>query len=168
MDLLQKLCNQMVHYYAGDALRIQHFIKVHAYARWIGLNEQLAVDCLFTLEAAALVHDIGIHVSEEKYGDCNGKHQELEGPPIAREMMQTLGFDPAVIERVCYLIAHHHTYTDVVGLDYQILLEADFLVNLQEEQSSVPAIQSALQAIFKTDTGITLCHDLFGLEVMHD
>lgn len=35
--------------------------------------------------------------------------------------------------RICYLIAHHHTYDNVEGLDYRILLEADFLVNAMED-----------------------------------
>ena len=36
-----------------------------------------------------------------------------------------------VTERVAYLIGHHHTYDKIEGMDYQILVEADFLVNIQ-------------------------------------
>lgn len=82
------------------------------------------------LEAAAYVHDIGIKVAEEKYGRCTGKLQEQEGPAVAREMLEKLGFEEKVPERVCYLVGHHHTYTDMDEMDYQILVEADFLVNL--------------------------------------
>ena len=35
-----------------------------------------------------------------------------------------------MIRRVEYLVGHHHTYKDIDGLDYQILVEADFLVNI--------------------------------------
>ena len=38
-----------------------------------------------------------------------------------------------MIERVKYLIAHHHTYDAIDGIDYQILVEADFLVNILED-----------------------------------
>ena len=38
-----------------------------------------------------------------------------------------------MVERICYLIGHHHTYKDVDGADYQLLLEADFLVNAYED-----------------------------------
>ena len=54
------LFSAMTDYYAGDPARINHFVKVHAYARQIGLAEQLDADTLFLLEAAALTHDIGI------------------------------------------------------------------------------------------------------------
>mgnify|MGYP000340972515 FL=1 len=39
-------------------------------------------------------------------------------------------------ERVAYLIGHHHTYDKIEGMDYQILVEADFLVNIlrQDEE----------------------------------
>ena len=51
-------------------------------------------------------------------------------------MLCALGYDEAVIDRVLFLIAHHHTYTGIEGEDYQILVEADFLVNLFEDGSS--------------------------------
>ncbi|MDR1580195.1 MAG: hypothetical protein LBS35_07545 [Synergistaceae bacterium] len=49
-------------------------------------------------------------------------------------MLGRLGFSPDITERVVYLVEHHHTYSDVDGPDYQILLEADFLVNMHEEE----------------------------------
>ena len=58
------LFSAMTDYYAGDPVRINHFVKVHAYARQIGLAEQLDADALFLLEAAALTHDIGIREAE--------------------------------------------------------------------------------------------------------
>ena len=85
------------------------------------------------LESAAVVHDIGIKVCEEKYGSCEGKLQEKEGPGIAGALLSELGYEKQVIERVCYLVGHHHTYTEIVGLDYQIPVETDFLVNLFED-----------------------------------
>jgi hypothetical protein len=115
------------------------------------------------LEAAALTHDIGIHISEEKYGNCNGKHQEKEGPALAKELLHQLEFDEKTSERVQYLIAHHHTYTDVNGIDYQILIEADFLVNMYEDNLSKAAIQKAYDDIFKTETGRRICREMFNI-----
>ena len=43
------------------------------------------------------------------------------------------GFDAALIDRISFLIAHHHTMTGIDGMDYQILIEADFLVNAAEK-----------------------------------
>lgn len=83
---LNNLCVRAIHYDEGDPKRIQHLIKVHYFARLIGMCEQVAPEVLFILEAAAIVHDIGIHVCEKKYGACDGKHQELEGPAVAKKI----------------------------------------------------------------------------------
>lgn len=157
MDPLSALNLEMMRYYHNDPKRIQHFTKVHAYAKYIGTQEELEPDTLFTLEAAALVHDIGIKAAEEKYGKCNGKLQEQEGPALARQMLAHLSFDTNVIDRVCYLVGHHHTYTNVDGIDYRILLEADYLVNQYEDDLPKSSAKHALDHIFETNTGKELC-----------
>lgn len=58
----------MIELYSNDAKRIQHFCKVHSYAKLIAETENVDKKCLFIIETAALTHDIGIHVCEEKYG----------------------------------------------------------------------------------------------------
>ena len=115
------------------------------------------------MEAAALTHDIGIRNSEKKYGTCTGKQQEVEGPPEAEKLLQSLGFDAAVTERVCWLIAHHHTYNNIDSADYQILVEADFLVNLYEDGVSPEAVKTAYSRIFKTQAGKNICRTMYGL-----
>ena len=161
--MLQKLFWKMTEYYRGDPKRIQHFVKVHAFARQIGLAEGLEEETLQILEAAAYVHDIGIKPAEEKYGKSNGKLQEQEGPAAAREMLAQLGYEEPFIQRVCYLVGHHHTYTQVEGMDYQILIEADFLVNLYEEQAGHQAVCAAKEKIFKTASGRRILEQMFGL-----
>lgn len=161
----EKLCSlmlAMIDYNSGDAKRIQHFIKVHAFAKLIGIEEGLDVETQYVLEAAALTHDIGIRNSEKKYGTCTGKQQEVEGPPEAEKLLQSLGFDAAVTERVCCLIAHHHTYNNIDSADYQILVEADFLVNLYEDGVGMDAVKTAYSRIFKTETGKKLCRTMYG------
>ena len=160
-QLLHTLMLKMIEFDAGDAKRIQHFVKVASFARTIGLGEGLDADTLLTLEAAAIVHDIGIHPSEEKYGDCSGKHQEELGPEPARKMLAEVGFDEARCERVAFLVGHHHTYVGIDGTDYQALVEADFLVNLFEDGSSKDAIRSAGEKIFRTTTGKHLLQTMF-------
>ena len=97
--------------------------QVHSYARLIAQMENVDDQSLFIIETAALTHDIGIHICEEKYGECGGKLQEKEGPAIAARLLDRLGFDSEVSERVQYLIGHHHTYNNIDGIDYQILVE---------------------------------------------
>ena len=161
MNQLNELTQRMIAYYQGDPRRIQHFIKVHSFARLIGESEQLDTQTLYTLEAASIVHDIGIKPAEQKYGSCTGKLQEQEGPAPAHEMLADLNFTRDIIDRVCYLVAHHHTYDHVDGIDYQILLEADFLVNLYEDGVSTKAAEHALKNIFRTKTGTEICQTMF-------
>lgn len=161
---LDDLFMDMIAYYGGDPKRIQHFTKVHSYARLIGIGEELDDASLFILEAAAYTHDIGIRVAEEKYGRCDGKLQEQEGPIIAQKMLSQLGFENYIVERICFLIGHHHTYDNIDGLDYQILVEADFLVNLYEDDAGNRAIDKAYKRIFKTETGKKIFRLMFGYE----
>lgn len=156
------LSMEMMGYYEDDPRRIQHFIKVHSLARLIGLGESLDERQQFALESAALVHDIGIKRAEEKYGRCDGKLQEQEGPGEADKMLEALGYDAAVRERICYLVGHHHTYRGITGADYQILVEADFLVNLYEDQSDAPAVKSVYEKIFVTKTGKEIFRRMYG------
>ena len=161
--MISSLIDEMIAYDKGDPRRIQHFMKVHDFARTIGQLEGLDDDTLYILESAAVVHDIGIHVCEEKYGSCEGKLQEKEGPALAKEMLERLGYKQEVIDRVCYLVGHHHTYTNIDGIDYQILVEADFLVNLYEDAVSLDAVRKAYEKIFQTESGRKICRNMFGL-----
>ena len=161
---LDDLFFRMIDYFSGDPKRIQHFMKVHSFARLIGMREGLDETSLFILEAAAYTHDIGIRPAEKKYGRCDGKLQEQEGPIIAQKMLSQLGFENYIVERICFLIGHHHTYDNIDGLDYQILVEADFLVNLYEDDAGNRAINKAYKRIFKTETGKKIFRLMFGYE----
>lgn len=162
MNQIIELTKSMIDFDAGDPKRIQHFLKVHDFAKLIGTDENIDSSTMFILEAASILHDIGIHPAEEKYeGRCDGKLQEQEGPAPARKIMQTLAFNSSVIDRVCHLIAHHHTYTNIDGIDYQILVEADFLVNMYEDNLSTQSISNARDKIFVTKSGIELCNTMF-------
>lgn len=152
---------EMTEYYRGDPARIQHFMKVYAYAKLIGELKKLDPETGEILEIAALVHDIGIKKSEEIYGDSKGPHQEELGPDLAEQMLTHLGYEEKIIQRVSYLVGHHHSYSQIEGLDYQILVEADFLVNLYEDQAEDKTIQTAYKKIFKTETGKKLCRTMF-------
>lgn len=161
----ERVMLQMIEFDQGDPKRIQHFMKVYEFAHLIGAGENLDESTLEVLEVAAILHDIGIHPSEEKYGDCNGRHQEEEGPAYARELLKEMGcYSDALIERVCFLIGHHHTYSSVDGIDYQILIEADFLVNIYEDELYVSpndTVDKLKKQIFKTKTGTWLLNTLF-------
>lgn len=162
MDI-QKLTENMIAYNAGDPKRIQHSIKVAALAHLIGTQEGLRGEVLETLDAAAVLHDVGIREAEKRFGKSNGKLQEELGPAIAEKMLAEFSCSAEMQQRVSFLIAHHHTYNQIDGPDYQILVEADFLVNLYEDEENRETVRSTCERIFKTETGTRLCREMFGL-----
>ena len=60
------------------------------------------------------------------------------------------------IGRIAFLVGHHHTYTEVDGLDYQILLEADYIANASENGYSEKNIKNFIEKIMRTASGIRL------------
>ena len=158
---VEPILRAMIAYDKGDAMRIHHLLKVHSFARLIGLGEQLDAATQFLLETAAVVHDIGIHKAEEVYGCSRGPYQEELGPAEAEALLTPLGLERSVIDRVMYLVGHHHTYSDIDGMDYQILVEADFLANIYEDHVTPEAAKYAYTHIFRTETGKQLYRDLY-------
>lgn len=156
-----KLIEAAVSYDRGDPKRIQHFLKVYAFAETIGEGEGLSSRDMDILRAAAVLHDIGIHECERKYGSCEGELQQVEGVPVARDILGGLEADGELTERVCFLIAHHHTYTGINSADWQILVEADFLVNIFEDNMTENAVKSIREKVFRTQTGIRLLDMLY-------
>ena len=113
------------------------------------------------METAAVVHDIGILTAERKYDSSAGKYQELEGPAEAKDLLSGLGWPQEVIDRLCYLVGHHHAYANIDEPDDQILVEADFLVNLLENHLTEDAQKSAYDKIFRTKSGKNLFRLLY-------
>lgn len=160
-DKIAQITEKMIAYDKGDVPRIEHFMKVYGYAAAIGKLEKLDPATQEILETAALLHDIGIKVSEEKYHSSAGKYQELEGPAQARRLLEGVDTDREMTERICWLIGHHHTYGHIQDMDHQILVEADFLVNLAEDNASEKTVRHVLQSVFRTKSGIRFLKSLW-------
>ncbi len=158
--MIQQVLNEMIAYFGNDVRRINHAIKVYGFATAIGRTENIDMQSVQILEIAAILHDIGIPVSEKKYGSCIGKYQELEGPPIARAILEKIGTPANIIDRVCFLIGNHHTYTKIDNIDFQILVEADFLVNIFEDEM-YSSVKSIGEKYFKTKTGSQILYTLY-------
>lgn len=150
-----------VSYDRGDPKRINHFMKVYAFAGLIGRKEGISDRELDILEAAAVLHDIGIHNAEMLHGSSDGKYQELEGPGVAADILSALGADDEFIGKVCNMVGRHHTYTGIDSLSLQILIEADFLVNIFEDGMSDTAIASVKEKIFRTAEGTRLLEEMY-------
>jgi len=159
--MVSKITLAAIEYNKGDVRRINHLLKVYAFAKTIAQAEKLDEKTQRIVELAAVLHDIGIHESERKYGPSAGRYQELEGPPIARKMLIENGADDETTERVCFLIGRHHTYNAIDGIDFQILVEADFIVNIHEDKLSAEAASSVLKKHFKTISGIAVLKNMY-------
>lgn len=149
---------KMIVFSQGNLHDIDHFLKVWALAKTIAEQEGLDAETRNTLELAAVVHDIACPLCREKYGNTNGRHQEQESPPLVEAFFAGADVN---ISRISWLVAHHHTCTNVDGPDYRILLEADFLVNAGESHYTKAAITNARKQFFRTETGIRLLDTMF-------
>ena len=152
---------QMVDYFGNDVRRINHALKVFGFTCSIAKKEGLSGEMLETAQLAAILHDIGIPAAEKKYQSSAGKYQEIEGPPIAREILENLGVKPNIIDRVCHLIGNHHSYTRIDGIDFQILVEADFLVNIDEDKMDIDSVVAIRKKYIRTPTAISLLDRMY-------
>lgn len=157
-----KVLAAMVEYNGRDTRRIAHAMKVWGYAKAVAELEGLDDAERETLCYAAILHDIGIHNAERIHGSSAGNYQELEGPPVAGGILAPLGIPDGVVARVLYLVGNHHSYDKVDRADFRILVEADFIVNAQEDSMEPSAIAAARRAVFRTAGGITTLDSLYG------
>ena len=155
------IIDEVIFYERETPRRINHAMKVHSFAKAIGELEGLDEQTLSILEIAALLHDIGKRESINKYNNPTGTFQEIEGPTVAKKILKPYKYSEEIIERVCYLIGHHHTYNRIIGIDFQILVEADMLVNIFEDSYSHEKIQDVKERLFKTKTGIKYLENMF-------
>jgi hypothetical protein len=151
----------MIEYFGSDLRRINHSLKVYAFAKT--LSGGIDPNERETLLLAAILHDIGIRNAELKYSSSTGEYQEVEGPPVAREMLEAEGVDPNKIDRICYLIGNHHSYSKIEGNDFQLLIESDFLVNFYEDHLPSNAVRSIKQKYFKSPAGLRTVMDMYGV-----
>ncbi len=155
------LIEDMILYERESQRRINHAMKVYSFALAIAENENVNAETLQIIEAAAVLHDIGVKESINKYNSTAGTFQEIEGPAIAKKILKNRDYETDFIDRVCYLIAHHHTYDRINDIDLQILVEADLLVNMFEKSYSYETIVDHRERYFKTKTGLKYLDNLF-------
>ena len=162
MTVSQIMC-RMIAFSEGNLHDIDHLIRVWAYAKTIAESEQVDEETRYILEVAAITHDIACPLCREKYGNVNGKLQEAEGAPLVETFLRDTGMSAHQIERVKYLVSHHHTLSDIDGIDYQILIEADYIVNASENGYDKQVIENFLHRFVKTSTGKQLLQSIFRL-----
>ena len=85
--MIAQLMSDMIQYFQQDIKRINHALKVYDFAYIISKETHVDEDKHLMISVAALLHDIGIKEAERKYQSCSGKYQEIEGPPIATQIL---------------------------------------------------------------------------------
>ena len=160
---VSEIMEKMITFSDGNLHDIDHFIRVWTYAKLIGEQEGLDPEKQFILEAAAIMHDIACPLCREKYGNTNGKLQESEGEQLAEVFLVDSGLRREQVERVKYLVGHHHTLTDIDGMDHQILIEADYIANASENGYSDENIRNFLRSVCVTPKGAGLIRSIFGV-----
>ena len=160
-DVIARVIEKMIKYFGTDVRRINHALKVYGFANCIARNEKLSASDAFCVDIAAILHDIGIVEAEKKYNSTSGCYQEMEGPAVARKIVENEMLDDKMLDRICYIIGNHHSYQNIDGIDFQIIVEADFLVNIHEDEMSDQAIHSIRDKYFKTKTGISLIDGIY-------
>ena len=161
MMTIAEILDRMIAYPGNTVHDIEHLLKVWGYARTIGQLEGLDEHTQRLTEIAAIVHDIACPSLRARYGCCNGKRQEQEGVPMAEAFLRECGLPEADVQRVAFLVGHHHTFTGVDGIDWQILLEADYLVNGSESGFSMANLRNFAERICRTRAGRALFKSVY-------
>ena len=146
---ISQIMEKMIAFSNGNLHDMNHLMCVWTYAKTIGELEGLDRRTQETLEIAAITHD---------------KRQEEEGGPLVRSFLADAGLSAEQVDRVAYLVSHHHTYTDIDGIDYQILIEADYIVNASESGYSPENRKNFLEEHMKTESGKRLLRSTFCME----
>lgn len=155
-----KLIEVMKDYFGDDTKRINHALKVLGFARKIQKEEGGKKDLV---EAAAVLHDIGIPEAERKYNSAAGNYQEIEGPPIARKMLLKVDVSEDDTNHICEIIANHHSDKGIDTVEFRVIWDSDWLVNIPDELdlNNKEKIEKLVNKVFKTRTGREIAKERF-------
>ena len=167
VSLCDRIADEMRQVFGADERRVRHAMDVLCYAGRI-LEAEGGSPIVVT--AAAILHDVGIKEAGRKHGSSAGKYQEIEGPPIARRILEKHNVGREQIAQVCGIIASHHSarppeegvdYVDT--LEFRIIWDADWLVNIPEEcpGKSPEEMKAFIEKMFRTDAGRALALEKF-------
>lgn len=145
-----KLIGEIEKVFAGDQRRIDHAMQVLDYAEQI---QQAEGGDPLVVKAAAILHDVGILQAERKYGSGAGQYQEMEGPPIARKILERYDVHPDTVDHVCRIVGSHHFGGDIDMIEFNCIWDADHLVNVRDEcvDTQEAELQKLIEKILKTD-----------------
>lgn len=150
--VVEELIVRVKDYFGDDAKRIAHTMRVLDFADDLQAIE--GGDRVIAL-AGAVLHDVGIPAAEIKYSSSAGKYQEELGPAIAKELMADTALSDEEVEHVCKIVANHHSARNIDTLEFRIVYDADWLVNIPIELPPMDKKKLAdfIHKTMKTDGG---------------
>ena len=144
--------SRLEEFFGADEKRITHAKEVLGFAEELveagGADRRVVIP-------AAILHDVGIKVAERKYGWPAPHLQELEGPPVARQLLEGSGLSKGEIDAVCAIIANHHTVGRIDSPEFRVVYDADWLVNLRDVAARLPPekVGRAIEVTLLTPAG---------------
>ncbi len=150
--LKAQLIKELEDYFGEDIKRINHAKRVMYFAEEL---LKLEKGDWHIVIPASILHDVGIKISEQKYGSSAGHYQEKEGPAVARNILLKIGLKNKDIDEICEIISYHHSPGKIDTKNFKVLYDADFLVNLKEELciKDKAELEKMINKVFLTDTG---------------
>ena len=159
-NIRDELIQQMKGVFGDDGKRIEHALRVLDFAEQIQATEG---GNPLVVKAAAILHDVGIHEAERKYGSAAGKYQQIEGPPIAEEILRKYELGDDLLGHICKIIANHHTAKGIDTIEFRCVRDADWLANMPRQCSDMDSgrLRSFIAETFKTKKGKEIATALY-------
>ena len=156
--MIEQVIEEMKEIFQESPFWIEHTLRVLDNARAIAEGEGLSEELHELVLLVALLHDIGAVEAAHKYDSSSAKYQEAEGPAVARTILEKCGYAPEIVERVCFIVGHHHSPQAIDGIDFQVQWEADLLENMRRMKThlSHEEMKGRVGTNFKTKTGLHL------------
>jgi HD superfamily phosphohydrolase YqeK len=168
--LKDRVSAAMQDYFSEDTKRIRHAEAVADFAEQINKYEHGDPAVVM---ACGYLHDIGIKnrsevVPEAKDQSAAAKQQHIDGPPVARMLLESLDVEPVIIDEVCDIIGHHHTPRANESINFQVVYDADFIVHLDDDQPksqhSKEKIMNMISQAMLTESGKKIAQAHFNVK----
>ena len=160
-DILKnKIIRKMMEVFEYNNIHINHTYRVLDYAQDISVIEKGNPDIVVP---SAILHDIGIPACEKKYKSTEGQLQEIDGPPLAKNILESLNLKEETIKEVCGIVGSHHSPGEIETINFKIMWDADWLVNLPDvyDIKDKKKLAEIINKTFMTETGIKKAKEFF-------
>ena len=159
-ELKNEIIKKMIIYFGYNNNHINHTYRVLDYSEEISDIEKGNPDIVIS---SAILHDIGIPNCKKKYKSTEGQLQEIEGPPVAREILESLSINEEIIKEVCEIVGCHHSPGEIETMNFKIMWDADWLVNLPDiyDIKDKRKLAKIINKTFMTKSGLEKAKEIY-------